>query len=334
MSPPPSRGTMTDLFRRFRYPLLYLVLACVCAISLARREAPIDLGIGQRLVLDAATPIQRMVVLPIETVRDVWNDYIALVGARGENRRLREEIQHLRDENLQYREAIVASERFSRLSSFRAAHETPMVPANVISHALSPWFRSMVIDQGREAGLKPGMAVITDEGVVGVISGTTRGASRVLLITDPQSRLDAFVQRTRARGSIRGRSLPYCDFDYVARSSDVRPGDLLVTSGLDSVYPKGLVVGRVRNVDRQPYGLFQHADLAPAVDFETVEEVFVLVDRRPLPDPADFDSSVEALWPIAPAPSPSPSRADGADGANRTGGTGPELRTGTASAAD
>ncbi|MFQ5699161.1 MAG: rod shape-determining protein MreC [Myxococcota bacterium] len=290
---------MTDLLRRFRYPLTYAVLAAVCATTLARQEAPTDLGIGQRLVLDAAVPLERMVVLPIAAIRDVWNNYVALVGARSESRRLREELQRLRDENLQYREAIVASERFGRLADSRAAHETPMVPANVISHALSPWFRSIVIDQGRAAGVEPGMAVITDEGVVGVISGTTRGASRVLLITDPQSRLNAFVQRTRARGSVRGRSVPNCDFDYVARGADVRPGDLLVTSGLDSLYPKGLMVGRIRSVDRQPYGLFQRADLAPAVDFQTVEEVFVLLNRRQLPDPAELDRSVEALWPAA-----------------------------------
>ena len=287
---------MSDLVRRFRYPLTYLVLASFSIIGLASRPEPAELGIAPRLVLDATAPLERMVVLPVSAARSLWNDYLALVGVRHENQRLREELSRLREENLQYREAIVASERFQRLADFRAAREVPMVPANVIAHDVSPWFRSIVIDQGGSSGIRPGMPVITDEGVVGLVAGTTPGASKVLLVTDPQSRVDAFVQRTRARGSVRGRSIAACEFEYVPRDGDIRSGDLLVTSGLDAVYPKGLIVGLVADTKREPYGLFQRAQIEPSVDFGTLEEVFVLLDRKELPSEAEFASSVAELW--------------------------------------
>jgi rod shape-determining protein MreC len=287
---------VSELLRRFRYALTYLVLASLALVSMSSRGAPEELGVAPRLVLEVTGPLERMVVLPISAMRSVWESYLALVGVRRDNQRLREELSRLREENLQYREAIVASERFQRLADFRTAREVPMVPANVIANDISAWFRSVVIDQGSRAGIRPGMPVITDEGVVGLVSGTTPNASKVLLVTDLQSRVDAFVQRTRARGSVRGRSVADCEFEYVLRDEDLRAGDMLLTSGLDSVYPKGLIVGRVSGVVREPYGLFQRAQIEPAVDFGTLEEVFVLLDRKELPAPGEFEASVEDLW--------------------------------------
>ena len=287
---------MSELVGRFRYLLTYLVLATVALVSLSSRGDPQELGLAPRLVLEITSPLERMVVLPVTAMRSTWSEYMALVGVRSENQRLREELSRLRDENLQYREAIVASERFQKLADFRAGRELPMVPANVVANDISSWFRSIVIDQGSSSGVMPGMPVITDDGVVGLVSGTTPSTSKVLLVTDLQSRVDSVVQRTRARGSLRGSSLAECDFDYVLRDEDVRPGDLLVTSGLDAVYPKGLEIGRVQSVERESYGLFQKARVEPAVDFATLEEVFVLLDRKELPEPGEYQASIENLW--------------------------------------
>ena len=174
-----------------------------------------------------------------------------------------------------------------------------MVPANVVAEDLSPWFQAVIIDQGSASGIGPGMPVITDSGVVGVVVGTTPGASKVLLILGPQSRVDVYIQRTRARGSVRGRSQQDCELAYVLREEDVRPGDLVLTSGLAAVYPKGLVVGEVSRVERLPHGLFQHAELQPAVDFRKLEEVFVILERRQLPADEEFSDDAEGLWPEA-----------------------------------
>ncbi len=290
---------MSDLLSRFRYPLTYLLLFALCVISVASRQAPVDLGVGSRLLLRLTLPLGEMVTLPVRQARGVWRDYVALLGVRGENSGLRRELSRLEKENLRYREAMVGAERFKRLAAFQARREVPMVAGNVIAQDLSRWFQSVIIDQGKDAGIRAGMPVISGAGVVGVIAGTTATASKVLLMIDLQSRVDAYVQRSRARGTVRGRSEEACELDYVLREEDVREGDQLLTSGLGAVYPKGLLVGTVSHVERKPYGLFQTVRVDPAVDFRNLEEVFVILEERELPADADFSGPDEELWGLA-----------------------------------
>jgi len=291
---------LSDLLRRLSYPLTYLSLVSLCVIGMVSHRGPAELGLARRLVLSITLPLQRVVTFPVRETRRLWSDYAELVRVRKENEQLRERILDLELENLQYREAIVSSERFQRLSGFRAKRNFPMVPANVVAQDLSPWFQAVIIDQGSSAGIGPGMPVITDSGIVGAVAGTTPNAAKVLLVIDPQSRVDAYVQRTRARGTVRGRSDKDCEFEYVLREEDVTEGDLVLTSGLAAVYPKGLVVGRVSRIERKPYGLFQRAEVEPAVDFRKLEEVFVILERRELPEDDAFSSDDERLWPEAP----------------------------------
>ncbi len=290
---------MSDLLRRLSYSLIYLALVSLSVVGMLSNQGPAELGLARGLVLSVTLPLQRVVTFPVHEGARLWNEYVGLIHVRKENERLLGRVNELELENLQYKEAIVSSERFQRLRGFRAKREIPMVPANVVAEDLSPWFQAVIIDQGSSAGIGPGMPVITDSGVVGMVAGTTPGASKVLLILDPQSRVDVYIQRTRARGSVRGRSEQDCELAYLLREEDVRPGDLVLTSGLAAVYPKGLVVGEVSRVERLPYGLFQHAELRPAVDFRKLEEVFVILERRELPDDDEFSDDDEGLWPGA-----------------------------------
>jgi len=300
---------LSELLRRFRFALCYFALASLCALGMASQKAPAELGFAPRLVLNLTLPLERMVTLPLWELRDLWGDYESLVGVREENERLRDRLARAEEENHQYREAILSSERFQKLSGFRAQREVPMVPANVIHQDLSSWFQSLIIDQGAAAGIRPGMPVITESGVVGLVAGTTPGASKVLLVVDPQSRVDAYIERTRARGTVRGTSGHECDFEYVLREESLEKGDVLLTSGLGTVYPKGLVVGRVASVDRKTSGLFLSAKIAPAVDFSRLEEVFVILEQRQIPDEESFSSADEGLWPAPPKPGSAPKTA-------------------------
>jgi len=307
-----------ELLRRFRYPLAYLLLSALCVISMVTERTHAPLDPASRALVALTLPLERMVTLPVHQVRSWWDELVVLVRVREENDGLRQHIARLEEENLQYREAIVSSERFQRLAGFRESHEVPTVPANVVHQDLSPWFRSVIIDQGTAAGIRPGMPVVTDLGVVGVVSGTAPSASKVLLLIDPQSHVDAYVQRSRARGSVRGAKGRECSFEFVLRDEDLAVGDLLLTSGLGEVFPKGLVIGHVASVERRPYGLFQEAQIKPAVDFGKLEEVFVILELRELPPEDAFSSEDEALWtpsvaverehrtevPAAPSPAP------------------------------
>ena len=287
---------MPEFLRRFRYPLTYLFLACLCVTQLAASPVPSDLSLPSRVILELTVPVERMVTLPVTFVRRVWNGYLSLVGVNEENQGLRSRIAELEDENLQYREAIVASERFQRLRHLRERKDMALVPATVIAQDLSPWFRSVIINRGASAGIATGMPVLADAGVVGVVAGTTPNAARVLLLVDPQSRIDVYVQRTRARGTVRGTAGEICAFEYVVRDEDLQVGDLLLTSGLDRVFPKGLPIGRITALERRPYGLFLEAEIEPAVDLHRLEEVFVNVDPREIPPPEAFQTNEGVLF--------------------------------------
>jgi len=297
---------LSEQLRRYAYPLIYLLFASLCAIGMASQHGPSELGFAPRLVLNLTLPLERMVTLPVQELRGVWSDYVALVGVREENEKLRGRLARLEDENHQYREAILSSERFQKLAGFRAQRDIPMVPANVIHQDLSPWFQSLIIDQGAAAGIRPGMPVITDSGVVGLVSGTTPGAAKVMLMIDPQSRLDAYVERTRARGTVRGAASKTCDLDYVLRQESVEEGDLLLTSGMGGVYPKGLRIGTIAKVDRRTSGLFLAAKVEPAVDFARLDEVFVILEQRQIPEDQAFSAADEGLWPDPPPATPEP----------------------------
>ena len=295
---------MGEILRRFRYPLTYLLLASLCVLGMVSAHGPRQMGVASRALIAITLPLQRMVTVPVDEARGWWDGLVELVQVREQNDSLRQRIARLEEENLQYREAIVSSERFQRLAGFRSSHDVPMVPANVVHEDLSTWFQSVIIDQGTTAGIRPGMPVINDMGVVGIISGTTPTNAKVLLLTDPQSHVDAYVQRSRARGRVRGDAARAATLDNVLREEDVQVGDLLLTSGLGAVFPKGLVIGHVSEVERQPYGLFQVARVAPAVDFARLEEIFVILERRDLPDGDAYETDDESLWRPAIAPGP------------------------------
>jgi rod shape-determining protein MreC len=118
--------------------------------------------------------------------------------------------------------------------------------------------------------------VVTHRGVVGRITEVSSYTSKVLLITDMNSSVDALIQRTRARGVVEGRGSSLCELRYVAGSDDVSVGDLVVTSGLCGIFPKGLPIGTVKDVEKDSFGLFQQIELVPSVELNKLEEVSVL----------------------------------------------------------
>jgi rod shape-determining protein MreC len=287
---------VSELLRRLRYPLTYIVLAVTCTVSIVSGEWPSELAPGSKLVLEVASPLQRIVGLPVRELRSFWDQYVSLVEVRQDYDAVMIENARLRQEVVTYREAFVASERFARFGDLKARQDMPLLPANVAAQDLSPWFRSVTIDKGSNDGVKPGMPVITDYGVVGVVAGATPHFARVLLVTDAQSRVDSYSQRSRVRGEVRGSPDGRCVVDYVLRDDDLQVGDLMLTTGRGGVYPKGLVLGTVASLERTASGLFQTVELAPVVDFRLLEEVFVILERRELPEPEEFASDNEELW--------------------------------------
>jgi rod shape-determining protein MreC len=269
-----------------RVPLLLLLLAGLSLVAIASDRRALahggrDHGWLGGLVLEVTAPVQRVLALPVEVARNGWARYVALLDERDENERLRTRVAALEEENLQFREALVESGRLRRIAEMREGLEVPMRPSQVVGQDVSPWFHSVLIDRGRAEGVRSGMPVVTDRGVVGLVTATAPNASRTLLVLDAQSAVDGIVQRSRARGIVRGQGTDRLAFEFFVRGDDVQVGDVVITSGFGGVYPKGLRLGEVIEVHAEPTRLLHQAVLRPAVDFGRLEQVFVMLWRGP-----------------------------------------------------
>ena len=280
---------MPDFLKRIGAPVLFGLLALVAVITMVsdRRslaEGGRDLPWWQAVMLEIAVPVQDAVAAPVDGLRRMWGDFVALGEVRDENVRLRSRLAELEEANLQYREALVASGHLQQIASMRDDFEIPMLPSEVVGLDVMPWFRSVLVDRGRAHGVRAGNPVITAEGVVGLVTATSRHAAKTMLLLDRQSAIDSIVQRSRARGIVRGRGTDQLAFEFVVRGGDVMVGDIVITSGLGGVYPKGLRIGEVEELLDPGGGLLQTATLRPAVDFGRLEQVFVMMRRGPTMD--------------------------------------------------
>jgi rod shape-determining protein MreC len=272
--------------KRLPVSLLVAGLIAVAVVSMVVDRRALTGG-GRELpawagaVMDTAAPLQRAVAMPFEAVRDGFRRYVSLLDTRSENEVLQAELARLSEENLQLREALVASGRLQRIAEMRERYEIPMLPAELVGVDASPWFRSVLIDRGRHRGVRSGMPVISVHGLVGLVTATSNRSAKAMLVLDRQTAIDGVIQRSRSRGTVRGRGSDELEFEFVARGSDVQVNDLVITSGLGGVYPKGLFIGSVSEVSDPGAQLLQTATIRAAVDFGRLEQVFVMLRRGP-----------------------------------------------------
>jgi rod shape-determining protein MreC len=277
---------MTDFRSRVFIAFLAVGLVGIALVNMVvdRRafgEGGRELSWWSGIVLDAAVPVQKMIAVPFDLARVAWNEYLAVLDVRDENSGLRSRLATVEEENLQLREALVAGGRLQRIAEMRDEFEIPMLPSELVGLDVSTWFRSALIDRGRSRGVRAGMPVVSEQsGLVGLVTTTSRSAAKLMLLIDRQSAVDGVVQRSRARGVVRGGK-ESLEFEFVARGGDVQAGDVIITSGLDGVYPKGLRIGLVTAVTDPGSRLLQIATLDPAVDFGRLEQVFVMLRRGP-----------------------------------------------------
>lgn len=249
----------------------------------ARTEGGRELSWWSGLVLDVAVPVQKMVAFPFEVARGSWDEYVALVDVGRENAELQERIAELEETNLQLSEALKTSGRLDRIAEMREEFDVPMLPTQLVGLDASTWFRSVLLDRGRNHGVRSGMPLISEQGLVGLITATSRNAAKGMLLIDHQSAVGAVVQRSRSRGMVRGNGAGLV-FEFVGRDADIAKGDLLITSGLGGVFPKGLRVGVITEVEAEGAQLLREATVEPAVDFGRLEQVFVMLRRGPTMD--------------------------------------------------
>lgn len=267
---------------RYRVVLTSGVLMIISLHLVSTGVRPGDLSSRpESALLEVLRPFQLSAARLGEGSTAVVKNFMDLIHAREENVRLRAELAKVKGDQARLAELEIENRHLSELLELRDALGVDAVAANVIGSDANGLARTLVLGQGGRDGLKPGMAVLSIQGVVGKIIATSEHASRVLLIDDHNSALDAFDQRSRSRGIIAGLVDDGIIMKYVDRSQDIREGDVIVTSGLDGIFPRGLLVGTVKGVGRAGPGMFLGVTVAPAVDFRSLEQVMVVRQMPP-----------------------------------------------------
>ena len=238
--------------------------------------------------LNLLSPFESVVTWVSDAVGSVWNGYVALIGVEKENLKLKKTNAELEGLFLRMEEIRQENDRLRELLNYKNALPYKTVVSRVIANDPRAEFRNITINKGFRDGVDVLMPVIGPKGLVGRVGLVSSGTSQVLLITDPNSAVDVVIQRSRARGLLVGTarrtelksgSIFLSRLEYLRRVSDVAEGDIVVTSGFDNIYPPGIPVGTLHDVVSSRYGVFQEADVVPFEDFQSTQEVLVLLKR-------------------------------------------------------
>ena len=253
--------------------LVAVLLACLGLLTLQTRGYGARAGDALALV---TTPLQSALAAIPRGALGLWSAYLDWKGVLAENRRLRHEVQRLRVDALWVTDAVDENRRLRRLLDLRNRLPVTTLAGEVIARDWGGWVRSLTINRGRGNDVKRLTAVISPEGLVGRIVDVRPGASIVQVLTDPSCTVGAHALRTRTPGIVEGEPRGTIRFKYMARDGGPQVGDVVVTSGQGGVFPRGIPIGRVQNIDDRGAALFSYATLTPVVDFARVDEVLLV----------------------------------------------------------
>jgi rod shape-determining protein MreC len=271
--------------------LILFILTNIIFLSISAKHRHPETIIG-KMAMAAVAPFQEAVVQTIRFVEHMWSHYFYLVSVRQECDRLQALLNESKMEIGRYIEAEKASQRLKRLLEMKTYLTHPVVTAEVVGLDPSGWYKTIIINRGTNDGVGKGMPVISPDGVVGQIVTASYEYAKVMLMIDRSNAIDALIQRNRTRGIVEGESEGLCRFKYVVRKAELQVGDVVVSSGLDRIFPKGLRIGTVESIAKTESGIFQDVKVAPFVDFDRLEEVLVIVSD---PNEADEDTVEQGL---------------------------------------
>lgn len=268
--------------RRSRLLLAALVVSHLVVIG-HQVDGGEGLSLLQRVVFKLLSPVQRVVAAVAHGVGQAWSSYLDLRGVREDNRRLAERVATLEGQIQYEQQRVLEAERLRELLDLRQVLPIATITAEVVGRDGLPWFRTLTLDKGRQDGIALDAAVLSPTGIVGRVVAVGPRAARVQLLLDRDSGVAAILERNRVAGVVCGQ-IGYADqgkpdlvMKYVSSFADVAVGDRVLSSGLDRIYPKGLVIGRVRSVGAGA-GLFREVLVAPSAGFDRLEEVLVVRD--------------------------------------------------------
>jgi rod shape-determining protein MreC len=240
------------------------------------------------------TPISRYALTPLNSAQTwlatryqaIQNYFTApqdMARLRQRNVELEAEVSRLQSEIIDLKQQISETRILSALVDFARVHpENRYVAAAVIGRDPSPFLQYVIINRGSDDGLRRGMPVVTQQGLVGRIAAVTAGAARIQLITDAASTINVRLEGSRAQAVLHGQITGEVTVEMIPQSAGVKSGDLVLTSGLGGAYPANILIGQVNSVRSRDVDLFQTASIQPMVDFSQLEIVLVITNFRPV----------------------------------------------------
>jgi rod shape-determining protein MreC len=258
--------------------ILILVIIGLIVLALSGYLAPI-IRLG-------ATPIvyaQTWLATRYQAIQNYLNAPEDVERLRSLNLELQAEISRLQSEIIDLKQQVADTRILSALVDFaRTNPENRYIAANVIGRDTSPFMQYVLIDRGSDQGLRRGMPVVTQQGLVGRIAAVLPNAARVQLITDTGSSINVRLEPSGAPGVLQGQVTGNIALEMIPKTAEVNPGDLVLTSGLGGNYPSDIIIGQISNLRSRENDLFQRASVQPVVDFQNLEIVLVITNFRPI----------------------------------------------------
>jgi rod shape-determining protein MreC len=279
---------MENLMSRYRNVTILVAILFVQVLGLAvqvkrRSSADESTRVIRLWTVSAVTPLEKALVWCQNGLGGIWSNYVYLRGVRQENRELKFEIERLRLEQVRLSDDAQQARRLQALLSFKETYIAKTVAAQVIGSSGSEQSRSIYIDKGTSAGVDKDMAVITADGLVGKVLRAFGSSAQVLLINDQSSGVGVILDKSRLQGVIKGTASGEVVVEKVMTDEQVTPGERIVTSGGDQIFPKGITVGTVMKVTPGA-DLFLNIRVKPSANLSRLEEVLVITkkeDRAP-----------------------------------------------------
>ena len=281
-------------YRRATILTAALLLSFLLMTLQVRHETAV-VTVTRQVLLFLASPFIKVTAASVQGVSDIWRDYVDLRGLRGENKRLQHEAATLRRRLDQLAEQALETQRLQRLLAMRETPQPEFLTARVVGKDATNWFKTILLDRGSLEGVRRNQPVLAPDGLVGRVVEVTPTSARVQLLTDPVNAVGGLIQRTRVTGIVSGNLGAGARVRYLPLLADVVVGDVVVTSGMGGVFPKGIPVGRITSVERRSGALFQEATLQPTVDLSRLEEVLILKALEPGASSAGASSAGTSL---------------------------------------
>lgn len=263
--------------RRLRVSSLSFLFACLSLfITAYSARNPQMATVGTAALNELQRPVQTVVEKGAGSITGLWDSYLNLVDLRDQYTELEKKYRNLEQDKATLLEVQRENERLRTLLGVAEVVSTSPIVGRVLAYDPSNWVQAVSINRGSSDGVEVGMAAMTSEGIVGQVTAVGLTSAKVLLITDHSSGVDALLQDGRVRGIVEGAGRRSLRWRFVLENEEIKPGERLVTSGMDGVYPAGLFIGRVLSVERSDAGMFQEIEVAPAVNMARLEEVLMI----------------------------------------------------------